>query len=31
VLPFDIMLSDANEYGAMCAAKIFGIEILNEG
>ncbi|MDR3717438.1 MAG: hypothetical protein P4K98_01455 [Bryobacteraceae bacterium] len=31
VLPFDIMLSGANEYGAMCAAKIFGVEILNEG
>jgi hypothetical protein len=24
-------LAGANEYGAMCAAKIFGIEILNEG
>ena len=31
VLPFDITLSGANEYGAMCAARIFGIEILNEG
>jgi hypothetical protein len=31
VLPFDITLSGANEYGAMCAAKIFGVEILNEG
>src|SRR5665213_2729034 len=31
VLPFDITLSVANEMGAMCAAKIFGIEILNEG
>ena len=30
-LPFDITLSGANEYGAMCAAKIFGVEILNEG
>ena len=31
VLPFDITLSAANEYGAMTAAKIFGVEILNEG
>ena len=31
VLPFDITLTGANEYGAMCAAKIFGVEILNEG
>jgi hypothetical protein len=31
VLPFDVTLSGANEYGAMCAAKIFGLEILNEG
>ena len=31
VLPFDITLSGANEYGAMCAAKIFGVELLNEG
>ena len=31
ILPFDITLSGANEYGAMCAAKIFGVEILNEG
>jgi hypothetical protein len=31
VLPFDITLSGANEYGAMCGAKIFGVEILNEG
>ncbi|HZD30154.1 MAG TPA: hypothetical protein VE779_00690, partial [Candidatus Angelobacter sp.] len=30
VLPFDITLSGANEYGAMCAAKILGVEILNE-
>ncbi len=30
-LPFDIPLAGANEYGAMCAAKIFGVEILNEG
>jgi len=31
VLPFDITLSGANEMGAMCTAKIFGVEILNEG
>jgi hypothetical protein len=31
VLPFDITLAGANEYGAMCAAKIYGVEILNEG
>jgi hypothetical protein len=31
VVPFDVTLSGANEYGAMCAAKIFGLEILNEG
>jgi hypothetical protein len=31
VLPFDVTLAGANEYGAMCAAKILGVEILNEG
>lgn len=31
VLPFNVTLSGANEYGAMCAAKILGVEILNEG
>jgi len=31
VLPFDVTLSGANEYGAMCAAKVLGVEILNEG
>jgi hypothetical protein len=31
ILPFDITLAGANEYGAMAAAKLFGIEILNEG
>jgi hypothetical protein len=31
ILPFDVTIAGANEYGAMCAAKIFGIEILNEG
>jgi hypothetical protein len=27
VLPFDVTLAGANEYGAMCAAKILGVEI----
>jgi len=31
VLPFDVTLAGANEYGAMACTKIFGIEILNEG
>jgi hypothetical protein len=31
ILPFDVTLAGANEYGAMAAAKIFGLEILNEG
>jgi hypothetical protein len=31
ILPFDISLAAANEYGAMAGAKIFGVEILNEG
>jgi hypothetical protein len=31
ILPFDITLAGNNEYGAMAAAKIFGVEILNEG
>lgn len=31
ILPFDVTITGGNEYGAMCAAKIFGIEILNEG
>ena len=30
VLPFDITLAAANEYGA-ASAKLFGVEILNEG
>jgi hypothetical protein len=30
ILPFDITLAGANEYGAMLT-KLFGIEILNEG
>jgi hypothetical protein len=31
VLPFDVTLAGADEYGAMACAKIFGVEILNEG
>jgi hypothetical protein len=31
ILPFDVTIAGANEYGAMAAAKIFGVEILNEG
>ena len=31
VMPFDITLAGANEYGAMCSCKIFGVELLNEG
>lgn len=31
VLPFDVTLAAANEYGAAASAKIYGIEILNEG
>lgn len=31
ILPFDITLSGATEYGAATAMKIFGVEILNEG
>ena len=31
ILPFDVTIAGANEYGGMCAAKIFGVEILNEG
>jgi hypothetical protein len=30
ILPFDVTLAGANEYGAMTACKIFGVEILNE-
>jgi hypothetical protein len=28
--PFDIVLAAANEYGAQCTMKIFGVELLNE-
>jgi hypothetical protein len=31
VLPFDINVACANEYGAAASAKLFGVEILNEG
>lgn len=31
VLPFDITVAAANEYGAAASAKLFGVEILNEG
>ncbi len=30
-LPFDITIAAANEYGAAASAKLFGVEILNEG
>ena len=31
ILPFDITIAGANEYGAGASAKLFGVEILNEG
>jgi len=31
ILPFDITIACANEYGAGASAKLFGVEILNEG
>jgi len=31
ILPFDITLAAANEYGAAASCKIFGVELLNEG
>ena len=31
ILPFDITLAGASEYGKATAMKIFGVEILNEG
>lgn len=31
VLPFDVTIAGANEYGAAASAKLFGVEILNEG
>lgn len=29
--PFDVTISAANEYGALCSQRIYGVEILNEG
>lgn len=31
ILPFDITLAAANEYGAMAGLKILGVEVLTEG
>jgi hypothetical protein len=31
ILPFDITISAANELGAAACAKLYGVEILNEG
>lgn len=31
VMPFDVTLAAANEYGAAASAKIYGVEILNTG
>ena len=31
IIPFDITLAAANEYGALACMRIFGVEILNEG
>jgi hypothetical protein len=31
VLPFDITVAAANEYGSAASCKIFGVEIMNEG
>ncbi len=31
ILPFDITIAAANEYGAGASAKLYGVEILNEG
>ena len=31
ILPFDITIACANEYGAGASAKLYGVEILNEG
>lgn len=31
ILPFDITMAAANEYGALAVMRIFGIELLNEG
>jgi hypothetical protein len=31
ILPFDITLAAANEYGALAVMRVYGVEILNEG
>jgi hypothetical protein len=31
ILPFDITLAAANEYGSLAVMRIYGVEILNEG
>jgi hypothetical protein len=31
MLPFDITIAAANEYGAAASSKLYGVEILNEG
>ncbi len=31
MLPFDITIAAANEYGAAASAKLYGVEILNQG
>ena len=31
MLPFDITLAFTNEYGSAAAAKIYAVELLNEG
>lgn len=31
ILPFDITITMANEYGQRCALAIYGVELLNEG
>ena len=31
ILPFDITLAYCNEYGASACARLYGVEILNEG
>lgn len=31
ILPFDITVAAANEYGAAASSKLYGVEILNEG
>lgn len=31
ILPFDVTLAAANEYGSLAVMRVFGIELLNEG